>query len=215
MATADNLPHTRATLLQVRQSLAEARDGHALLERKREVLLREVWDLMRAVRQHEGRIRDLFDAAHAALRTARLDAGSDAVRSALLAPSARTSCSVDVRNLMGVSLPKVALQVRPERLTTSAGGTPAALDAARLRWLDVVEALDGWAEVYGSVWRVAAELARTQRRVSALEQVLIPEQEETIRAIEATLEEAEREEFVRTKRVKARLEEERTEDRDA
>jgi len=213
VANADNVPHTRSTLLQMRQSLSEARDGHALLERKREVLLREVWDLMRAVRQHEGRIRDLFDAAHAALRTARLDAGSDAVRSALLAPSARTACSVDVRNLMGVSLPKVALQVRPERLTTSAGGTPAALDAARLRWLEVAEALGGWAETYGSVWRVAAELARTQRRVSALEQVLIPEQEETIQAIEATLEEAEREEFVRAKRVKARLEEERSEDR--
>lgn len=212
MASAANVPHTRATLLRMRQALSEARDGHALLERKREVLLREVWDLMRAVRQHEGRIRDLFEAAHAALRTARLDAGSDAVRSALLAPSARTTCSVDVRNLMGVALPKVTLQVRPERLTTSAGGTPATLDAARLRWLEVAEALGDWAETYGSVWRVAAELARTQRRVSALEQVLIPEQEQTIRAIEATLEEAEREAFVRTKRVKARLEQERSED---
>jgi V/A-type H+-transporting ATPase subunit D len=212
MATADNVPHTRAQLLQLRQSLSEAKDGHQLLERKREVLLREVWDLMRAVRQHEDRIRDRFDAAHAALRAARLDAGSDAVRSALLAPSAHLTASVDARNLMGVSLPKVTLRLEEERLTTSAGGTPAHLDVARNRWLEVAKALGGWAETYGSVWRVAAELARTQRRVNALEEVLIPEQEEAISAIEATLEEAERESFVRAKRVKARLEEERSEE---
>lgn len=211
MAGAANLPRTRASLLELRRSLQEARDGHALLERKREVLLREVWDLMRAVGQHEGHVRDSFDAAHAALREARLQAGSDAVRSALLAPSAQAACQVSMRSLMGVSLPKVEMEVRPERLTTSAGGTPAAIDATRTRWMKVIEDLEVWAEVYGSVWRVAAELARTQRRVSSLEEVVIPEHETAIRAIEATLEEAEREEFVRTKRVKARIEAERAE----
>ncbi len=205
-------PRTRATLLLLRQSLAEAREGHALLERKREVLLREVWELVRAARQHEGRVRADFDAAHAALREARLDAGSAVVRWALLAPSAHTTCTVEARHLMGVTLPKVRLHVRPERLTTSAGGTPTSLDAARRRWLDVLGSLDVWAETYGAVWRVAAELARTQRRVNALEQVLIPEQEAAIRAIESTLEEADREGFVRTKRVKARLERERSEE---
>ncbi|MDZ7799692.1 MAG: V-type ATP synthase subunit D [Trueperaceae bacterium] len=215
MARDADLPHTRATLLYLRQSLSEARDGHALLERKREVLLREVWDLMRAVRQHEDRIRLRFDAAHQALRDARLDAGSDVVHSALLAPSADTRCTVDTRNLMGVVLPKVTLHVRPEPLTTSAGGTPVELDEARRRWLDVIEALDVWAETYGAVWRVAAELARTQRRVNALEKMLIPEKEAAIRGVEATLEEAERESFVRGKRVKARLTEERSEDPDA
>jgi len=211
VAGAANLPRTRASLLELRRSLQEARDGHALLERKREVLLREVWDLMRAVGQHEGHVRDAFDAAHAALREARLEAGSDAVRSALLAPSAQAACQVSMRSLMGVSLPKIEMQVRPERLTTSAGGTPAAIDATRARWMKVLEDLEVWAEVYGSVWRVAAELARTQRRVSSLEEVVIPEHESAIRAIEATLEEAEREEFVRTKRVKARIEAERAE----
>mgnify|MGYP001047597137 FL=1 len=175
------------------------------------MLLREVWDLMRAVGQQEGHVRDAFDAAHAALREARLEAGSDAVRSALLAPSAQAACQVSMRSLMGVSLPKIEMQVRPERLTTSAGGTPAAIDATRARWMKVLEDLEVWAEVYGSVWRVAAELARTQRRVSSLEEVVIPEHESAIRAIEATLEEAEREEFVRTKRVKARIEAERAE----
>jgi V/A-type H+-transporting ATPase subunit D len=211
VAGAANLPRTRASLLELRRSLQEARDGHALLERKREVLLREVWDLMRAVGQHEGHVRDAFDAAHAALREARLEAGSDAVRSALLAPSAQAACQVSMRSLMGVSLPKIEMEVRPERLTTSAGGTPAAIDATRARWMKVLEDLEVWAEVYGSVWRVAAELARTQRRVSSLEEVVIPEHETAIRAIEATLEEAEREEFVRTKRVKARIEAERAE----
>lgn len=214
-AETTNLPRTRASLLALRESLAEAKEGHALLERKREVLLREVWSLMRDARQRETRLRERFDAAYAALREARLDAGSDTVRWALLAPSAQTTCVVEARNLMGVALPKVHLSVRPERLTTSAGGTPTSLDTARRKWLEVADGLDVWAETYGSVWRVAAELARTQRRVNALEQVLIPEQEQMVREIEATLEQAERESFVRSKRVKAQLEAQRTETPDA
>lgn len=215
MARLADLPRTRATLLDLRRSLSEARDGHALLERKREVLLREVWDLMRAVGQHEGNVRDAFASAHAALREARLDAGSDAIRSALLAPSAQASCHIGVRSLMGVSIPNVDLEIRPERLTTSAGGTPSSLDATRLRWMKVLETLEVWAEVYASVWRVAAELARTQRRVRSLEEVVIPEHEDAIQAIETALDEAEREEFVRAKRVKAFLDTERTEERHA
>jgi vacuolar-type H+-ATPase subunit D/Vma8 len=112
-------------------------------------------------------VRERFDAAHAALPPARLDAGSDAVRWALLAPSAQTTCTVEARNLMGVALPRVTLHVRPERLTTSAGGTPTSLDTARRAGSRSPTALDVWAETYGSVWRVAAELARTQRRVNA------------------------------------------------
>jgi len=208
MAVDGQLPRTRASLLRLRQSLAEAREGHALLERKREVLLREVWTLMRDAGRHEKQVRDRFDAAHTALRAARLDGGSEALRWALLAPSARTTCRVELRNLMGVTLPSVELTVSPERLTTSAGGTPVALDEARRRWLEVADVLAVWAETYGSAWRVAAELARTQRRVAALEQVLIPEYEAGIHAIEEALEESDREGFVRTKRVKARLERE-------
>lgn len=211
MAVDGQLPRTRASLLRLRQSLAEAREGYELLERKREVLLREVWRLMRDAGRHEEQVRDRFRAAHAALRTARLDAGSETVRWALLAPSARTTCRVEMRNLMGVTLPSVELSVVPERLTTSVGGTPVALDDTRRRWLEVAEVLARWAETSGSAWRVAAELARTQRRVAALEQVLIPEFEEGIRAIEASLEEADREGFVRTKRVKDRLEREGSE----
>jgi V/A-type H+-transporting ATPase subunit D len=211
MAVDGQLPRTRASLLRLRQSLAEAREGYELLERKREVLLREVWRLMRDAGRHEEQVRDRFRAAHAALRTARLDAGSETVRWALLAPSAQTTCRVEMRNLMGVTLPSVELSVVPERLTTSVGGTPVALDDTRRRWLEVAEVLARWAETSGSAWRVAAELARTQRRVAALEQVLIPEFEEGIRAIEASLEEADREGFVRTKRVKDRLEREGSE----
>jgi V/A-type H+/Na+-transporting ATPase subunit D len=211
----DDAPRTRASLLALRQARADAREGHALLEHKREVLLREVAELLRVGRQHEARLRSALAAALGALRAARLDGGRDAVDSALLVSSADTACRVTPRSLMGVALPGVTLHVRPEPLTTSAGGTPASLDVARRRWLDTAGELATWAETYGSVWRVANELARTQRRVNALEQVLIPEQEAAIRAIEAMLEEADRESFVRTKRVKARLVRDRSEEPDA
>ncbi len=206
---------TRAAWLEVRRTRDETRDGHALLERKREVLLREVWDLMRAASHRETELRATFEAAHAAARTARVEAGRDVAWVASWAPSAHCVADVGVRSLMGVDLPQVDLHVERDPLPTAAGASPATLDVARRRWLDVVEALGTWSETYGAVWRVAAELARTQRRVRSLEEVVLPQLEAQIAAIEATLEEAEREAFVRSKRVKARLEAARTEDDDA
>jgi len=100
----------------------------------------------------------------------------------------------------------VRLQLEPLPLPYSPFGTGVAMDRARQRWLDVGEVLGSWSETYGSVWRASAELARTQRRVNALEKLIIPRYEQAIHAIEAVLEEQERETFLRGKRVKDRKE---------
>ncbi len=197
---------TRARLLELRGQLEEARAGHALLERKREVLLREVWDLLREIGHLERDVRERFAAAHRALHEARLAVGSDGLAWVSLAPAARSSCTVEMRSVMGVALPLVNLELQPLPLAYSAFGTSVQVDLARQRWLDAGELLGAWAETYGSVWRAAGELARTQRRVNALEKLLIPEYEAAVRTIQAALEEQEREGFLRGKRVKQRKE---------
>ncbi len=197
---------TRARLLELRQRCNEARAGHDLLERKREVLLREVWGLLRELHDCERDVRGRFGAAYAALREARLTMGSEGLAWAALAPAARTTCTTEARSVMGVMLPLVHIQVTPLPLPYSPFGTSVTMDRARRRWLEVAEVLGAWAEAYGSVWRASAELARTQRRVNALEKLLIPRYEAAIQAIEAALEEQDRQSFLRAKRVKQRKE---------
>ena len=103
---------------------------------------------------------------------------------------------------MGVPVPLVQMDVTPLPLPYSLGDTSAALDEARARWLDVAELLGHLAEIATAVWRLAAELQKTQRRVNALEDVLIPQYEATLQYIAGVLEEQERDAFVVAKRVK-------------
>jgi len=75
-----------------------------------------------------------------------------------------------------------------------------------MRWIEAGQILGSWTEISGSVWRVAAELERTQRRVNALENLLIPQYQAAIRRIQTMLDEQERDSFMRTKRVKEQRE---------
>ncbi len=199
---------TRARLLELRRRVEEARAGHAMLERKREVLLREVWGLLRELGHVERDVRRRFGAAYAALREARLAMGSEGLAWAALAPAARSTCVTEARSVMGVSLPLVHVTVTALPLPYSPFGTSITMDRARQRWLEVGDVLGSWAETYSSIWRVSAELARTQRRVNALEKLLIPDYEAAIHAIEEALEEQERATFLRGKRVKQGKEDE-------
>jgi V/A-type H+/Na+-transporting ATPase subunit D len=110
---------------------------------------------------------------------------------------------------MGVALPLVALQVDPLPFPYSPAGISAIFDELRIRWIEAGQILGSWTEISASVWRVAAELERTQRRVNALENLLIPKYRAAIQRIQAALDEQERDSFLRTKRVKEQQAEER------
>jgi V/A-type H+-transporting ATPase subunit D len=206
MMDADQLPPTRTVLLDLRRELDQAVQGHAILERKRETLLRELWDLFSKVKHMERELRERFAAAYKVQREARLMMGMDAMRFAGLAPAATTEYSIEVRSVMGVSLPLVTMRVNPLPFPYSPAGISASFDELRIKWIEAGTILGSWTEISVSVWRVAAELGRTQRRVKALENLLIPKYQAAIRRIQVILDEQERETFMRTKRVKEQRE---------
>ena len=206
MLDPDQLPPTRAVLLDLRRDLEQAVQGHAILERKRETLLRELWNLFSEVKHTEHDVRERFAAAYQVQREARLVMGMDAMRFAALAPAAATDYSLEVRTVMGVPLPLVTMHVEPLPFPYSPAGISAVFDELRNRWIEAGKILGAWTEIHGSVWRVAAELERTQRRVNALENLLIPKYRAAIQRIQAMLDEQERESFLRTKRVKEQRE---------
>lgn len=202
MIDPDQLPPTRAVLLDLRRELDHAVQGHAILERKRETLLRELWNLFSEVKHTERDVRERIALAYRVQRDARLVMGMDAMGFAGLAPAAETEYTAEVRSVMGVSLPLVTMRVEPLPFPYSPAGISAVFDELRIRWIEVGRILGAWTEISGSVWRVAAELEQTQRRVNALENLLIPKYRSAIQRIQVNLDEQERESFMRTKRVK-------------
>jgi V/A-type H+-transporting ATPase subunit D len=202
----DSLPPTRSVLLDLRRQLEQAVQGHAILERKRETLLRELWNLLSEVKHTEREVRERFAAAYKVQREAKLVMGTDAMRFAGLAPAAATDYSLEVRSVMGVFLPLVTMRVEPLPFPYSPAGISSVFDELRNRWIEAGKILGAWTEIHGSVWRVAAELEQTQRRVNALENLLIPKYRAAIQRIQVALDEQERESFLRTKRVKAQRE---------
>jgi V/A-type H+-transporting ATPase subunit D len=105
---------------------------------------------------------------------------------------------------MGVSLPLIEARGKPPEMSYSLGDTTAALDEASAVFREVLDSVPRLAELATSVWRLAGELRKTQRRVNALEHIFIPDYEETVAFIESALEEREREETFRLKRLKTR-----------
>ena len=205
MADLLNLPPTRSTLLHLQQELEQARRGYDLLERKREVLARELLLLIHDAEKAEAEARKCFSAAYDALTEARMRMGTDRLNSISLAPTAKMEARVAQRSVMGVIVPLVNLDIEPLPLAYGLGDTSAALDEARERWIDVAQVLGRLAETTTTVWRLSIELQKTMRRVNALEHIVIPRYEATIHHISSTLEEQEREAFVRAKSVKALL----------
>lgn len=195
-------PPTRSNLMGARETLARAREGHEVLDRKRQLLASELVHTAHDAYRIEAEVQALLQVAYAALEVARLDIGREHLEWAAL--SVNSTIEVDIRpsSVMGVVIPQVTSAGRPPENPYGLGNTTVALDEAAARFRDVVARIPELAEAVTTVWRLAGELQRTQRRVNALEYILIPDYAQTVTAIEASLEEHEREELYRMKRVK-------------
>jgi V/A-type H+-transporting ATPase subunit D len=193
---------TRGNLLRLQDKLTQLREGRDLLDRKREVLMRALLDRFADAESAEQEARERFEDAYAAIHEARMDIGVDRLRWISLAPSAEVRVSVRNRSIMGVIAALVDVDVETLPIPYGPGDTDVSMDRAHQQWLHVAHLLGRLAETTVTVWRLAIELRRTQRRVNALEEVMIPRYKATIDYIANALEEKEQEEVVHAKKVK-------------
>jgi V/A-type H+-transporting ATPase subunit D len=198
----NNIAPTRSNLMSTRETLQRAREGYEILDRKREVLTNELMHIFHDSVQIQTDVQKLLQEAYAALEIARLEVGREHLEWAALSVNSTIEVDIQPRSIMGVVIPHVTSAGAPPETPYGLGNTTVALDEAALRFRVVLEKIPELAEVMTKVWRLARELRKTQRRVNALEYVFIPEYEETVAFIESALEEREREELFRLKRVK-------------
>lgn len=198
-----NIAPTRSNLLQMRTRLSFAREGYSILDKKREVLTGELLRIAAEAEILEQRVQGLFEDAYKALELARLTMGQERVEWAAMAVTHSVEVDVVNRGMMGVPIPQIEAHGEPPAISYSLGDTSVALDESNDCFRKVLEEIPRLAELSVSVWRLSRELIKTQRRVHALEKVFIPQYIETIRYIENTLEEQDREEIFTLKWLKS------------
>jgi V/A-type H+-transporting ATPase subunit D len=197
-----NIPPTRSNLLRMKQELQFAREGYQILDRKREVLTTELIHLAHDGEVLQKQVWALLAEAYHVLELARLTMGQEHVEWAALAVNKTVEVQLKLRGVMGVPIPTVEASGGPPEMPYSPGDTTARLDEASVAFSKVLGLIPVLAELETSVWRLAVELRKTQRRVNALQHIFIPNYEETVAFIQSALEEREREEIFRLKLLK-------------
>jgi V/A-type H+-transporting ATPase subunit D len=194
---------TRSNLITVKQQLILAREGYRLLDRKREVLILEILQIMNQAEEVQRQVEAQFQQAYSVLQEARAAMGTERVMRFALSRTCDIDVHITPRSIMGVVVPDVLVKTPETQLPYGFGDTSVVLDRAQREWASVLALMGPLADRVTTVWRLTLELKRTQRRVNALESVFIPAYEETVRYIEETLEEKDREDLFRLKRAKA------------
>src|SRR3990170_58007 len=200
-----NVAPTRSNLIRVKKDLQFAREGYEILDRKREVLTTELVRVAHQAEELEQKVWKLLASAYAAMQKARLTMGSDHVEWAALAANKTVDIHLKVRGIMGVAIPVIEASGKPQAMPYSLGDTNAALDEASADFREVLIHIPQLAMLVTTVWRLAGELRKTQRRVNALQHIFIPAFEDTVAFIVSSLEEREREETFRLKWLKTKM----------
>jgi V/A-type H+-transporting ATPase subunit D len=201
-----NVAPTRTNLIRIKKELRFAREGYEILDRKREVLTTELVRVAHEADVIQKEVWKLLATAYAALEKAQLTLGSDHVEWAALAANKTVEVHLKLRGIMGVAIPVIEAQGEPQKLLYSLSGTNAALDEATAAFREVLIKTPQLSMLVTTVWRLAGELRKTQRRVNALQHIFIPQYEETVAFIVSSLEEREREETFRLKWLKTKME---------
>ena len=196
-----NTASTKGNLLAERKRLSLAKTGYDLLDKKRNILVREMMQLIDSVNRLQEEIEKTFGAAYAALQRANVETG---IRSDLAGDvPVDTSLEVKTRSVMGVEIPIITCDTAmPNQIPYGLSTSNAALDEAYLCFIRVKHLSAKIAEVENSVYRLAIAIKKTQKRANALKNIIIPSSSQTIREITSVLEEKEREEFSRMKIIK-------------
>ena len=199
-----NVPPTRSNLIRLKHELEFARQGYEILDRKREALTSELIRLAHDAEVFQRELWKLMNEAYHALEKAQLLMGHEQVEWAALAAPKAVDVQLRFRGIMGVALPLIESQVGIPKIRYSLGDTSASLDEATATFQEVLKRIPELSRLVTTVFRLAKELQKTQRRVKALQNIFIPQYEDTITYIRSTLEEHEREEFFRLKLLKNR-----------
>lgn len=201
----------RMELLKLRRRRDVARRGHKLLKDKFDELLKEFIARIGENRRLRAEVERELASAYGLFAVARGEAGRAAIDEALLSGAPSDLVTASERNVMSVRVPEFTLGEMPQPGGYSLATMPVVLDEALGALAGVAPKMLELAAREKAIELLAAEIERTRRRVNALEYVLIPSINDTVRDIQMKLDEAERGNLTRLMKVKELIAEQQAE----
>ncbi len=194
---------TKGNLIAAKNSLALAKQGYDLMDKKRNVLLKELMTLIDEAKEIQEEIDSTFTKAYACLQSANIEHGISRVEQLAFTVPIEDSIRIQTRSIMGTEIPHVKYDSKENNLTYSFGTTRESIDIAREAFREVKDLTIKLSMVENSAYRLATNIKKTQKRANALKNITIPMYTELVRNINNALEEKEREEFTRLKVIKS------------
>lgn len=191
---------TKGNLIQLKRSLILAKNGEVLMDRKKNILIREMLLLLSEVSTIRASIKSTYERAYQALQDANITLGI--VSEIAKAIPIDDNILVSYRSVMGVDLPTITYEKPQIRLSYGLRSTNSKFDYAYRMFQDARDLTIKLAQLDASAYRLANAIRKSQKRYNALQNVVIPDIQLNIKSITEVLEEQEREEFIRLKVIK-------------
>ena len=200
----ENVFPTKSNLLQSKRSLALAKVGFELLDKKRNIMLREMMSLMEDIQGVQAQIDVTFSEAYASLQKANFTIGQSEILNITNTSIFPDDITIQFRSIMGVEIPIVFYDAPPPALYYGFASTNSDLDDAYIKFLKVKQLTAMLTAIENGVYRLAFAIKQAQKRANALRNIVIPRLEETVYFITGYLEEKERESFTVLKVIKGK-----------
>ncbi len=208
MPTADVKP-TRSELLEIKKKIKLTKSGYKILKMKRDGLILEFFKILEQAKDIREKVNHDYEEAMERIAVAKAVDGAIAVQSAAFALKTHPELSLRSKNIMGIVVPEIeASSIRTPMDKRGYGviGTTVYIDEAAKAFENLVETIIEAAEIETTMKKILEEVEKTKRRVNALEFKVIPDLQESEAFIRLRLEEMERENTFRLKRVKQKAE---------
>ncbi len=193
---------TKGNLIIAKNSLSLSRQGYELLDKKRNILVREMMNMVDEARKLNEEIIVVFQEAYEALQKANISLGISVVQQIGFAIPQEDSIQIRNKSVMGVEIPIISINEKDAKPYYGFRMTNGTLDIARIKFQKVKFLSAQLAEIENSIYRLATNIRRTMKRTNALKNIMIPRYENITSTITNVLEEKEREEFSRLKVIK-------------
>jgi len=198
-----NIFPTKGNLILAQNTLRMSRQGYDLLDKKRNVLIREIMDLNERAKEIQTVIDMVFAEAYRALERANIKMGIANVERLTYGVPRESSVFIKTRSVMGVEIPIVSYEnATSGEPLFGMGQTTSDMDIALNKFNHVKDLIIQLSMIENSAYRLAVSIKKTQKRANALKNMTIPRYTALVKSIQETLEERERDEFTRLKVIK-------------
>lgn len=207
---AQDVKPTRSEELRLKERIDLAENGHGILEKKRDGLIHEFMEIAGDAREVNQELADTYSAAKLKLLLAKVYDGEDSIRANAFPVTKEPKIYSETSNIMGVVVPEIesedirrGILDREYSITSSSSR----IDSTATKYEELLEKVVEAAETQTKILKLLEEIEKTKRRVNALEHKVIPEQKSALSKVSQMLEEREREETFRMKKIKEMQEE--------